>query len=136
MPTEPRPRHRLSAGRHPSGGRTRASAPCPLIPASAPATWAAHQHPIEPVVTSSGLVVRALASSNDLVAFTPKTQQAWVSVWRAHPGGSLITLNVFGDVIVATTSNRQAVAYDAGRGAAVDAATRRAGRNRSGPGRR
>jgi outer membrane protein assembly factor BamB len=69
--------------------------------------------PIEPVVTSSGLAVRALASSNDLVAFTAKTQQAWVSVWRAHPGGSLITLSAFGDVIVATTSNRQAVAYNA-----------------------
>ena len=69
--------------------------------------------PIEPVVTSSGLVVRALASSNDLVAFTPKTRQAWVSIWRAHPGGSVITLNVFGDVVVATTSARQAVAYDA-----------------------
>ena len=70
--------------------------------------------PIEPVVTNSGLVVRALAASNDLVAFTPKTRQAWVSVWRAHPGGSLVTLNVFGDVVVATTSDRQMVAYDAG----------------------
>jgi outer membrane protein assembly factor BamB len=69
--------------------------------------------PIEPVVTSSGLVVRALASSNDLVAFTPKTQQAWVSIWRAHPGGSLITISVLGNVVVATTSNRQTVAYDA-----------------------
>jgi outer membrane protein assembly factor BamB len=69
--------------------------------------------PIEPVVTSSGLVIRALVSSHDLVAFTPKTTQAWVSVWRTHPGGSLITLSAFGDVVVATTSNRQAVAYDA-----------------------
>ncbi len=65
---------------------------------------------ITPVRSESGLVIRA-AVGGDLVATTPKTPTAWTSVWRAHPGGSVMTLSAFGNVIIATTSNRQMVGY-------------------------
>ena len=64
-----------------------------------------------PVRTESGLVIRATYGQGDLVATTPKTLTDWTSVWRAHPGGSILTLTAFGNVIIATTSNRQVVAY-------------------------
>jgi outer membrane protein assembly factor BamB len=66
---------------------------------------------LAPVKTDSGLVVRATASINDLVALTPKTQTAWVSAWRAHVPGTILTLSSFGNVIVVTTSERRVVAY-------------------------
>jgi outer membrane protein assembly factor BamB len=65
---------------------------------------------VTPVRSESGLVIRA-AVGGDLVATTPKTPTAWTSVWRAHPGGSVMTLSAFGNVIIATTSNRQMVGY-------------------------
>ena len=68
-----------------------------------------------PVGTDSGLVVRALSAVNDLVATTPKTRDQWVAVWRAHVPGTILTLTAFGNVIIATTSERAVVAYsDAG----------------------
>ena len=67
---------------------------------------------VPPVITSTGLVVRA-TSSSDLVVFTPKTPTTWTSLWRMRPGGTLITLAAFGEVVVATTSLRQVVAYSA-----------------------
>ena len=67
---------------------------------------------VPPVVTASGLVVRA-TSSSDLVVFTPKTPTEWTSLWRMHPGGTVISLVAFGDVVVATTSQRQVVGYTA-----------------------
>ncbi|HJY44984.1 MAG TPA: PQQ-binding-like beta-propeller repeat protein [Propionibacteriaceae bacterium] len=63
------------------------------------------------VRTESGLVIRPTIGRGDLVATTPKTLTEWTSIWRAHPGGSLLSLSTFGDVIIATTSNRQMVAY-------------------------
>jgi hypothetical protein len=66
---------------------------------------------ITPVRTESGLVIRATYGQGDLVATTPKTLTEWTSVWRTHPGGSILTLTAFGNVIIATTSNRQVVAY-------------------------
>jgi len=69
---------------------------------------------VTPVGTESDLVIRP-AVGGDLVAMTPKSPEAWTSVWRGHPGGSVMTLSAFGNVIIATTSNRQMVAYsDAG----------------------
>jgi outer membrane protein assembly factor BamB len=69
---------------------------------------------VTPVGTESGLVIRPTVGG-DLVATTPKSPAAWTSVWRGHPGGSIMTLSGFGNVIIATTSNRQMVAYsDAG----------------------
>ena len=66
---------------------------------------------LPPVRTESGLVVRATASINDLVALTPKTQTAWLSAWRAHVPGQILTLGAFGNVILVTTSERRLVAY-------------------------
>jgi outer membrane protein assembly factor BamB len=63
------------------------------------------------VRTESGLVIRATTGSGDLVATTPKTLTEWTAIWRAHPGGTVLNLSAFGNVIIATTSNRQLVAY-------------------------
>jgi hypothetical protein len=69
---------------------------------------------VPPVLTASGLVIRT-TSGDDLVATTPKTVDRWTSLWRMHPGGTLLSLVAFGDVLVATTSQRSLVAYsDAG----------------------
>lgn len=67
---------------------------------------------VPPVVTASGLVVRA-NSSSDLIAFTPKTPAEWTSLWRMRPGGTVVSLTAFGDVVVATTSGRRVVGYSA-----------------------
>ena len=66
---------------------------------------------LPPVRTESGLMVRAADSLNDVIAFTPKTRTAWVSAWRAHVAGQILTLRAFGNVILVTTSARQLVAY-------------------------
>jgi outer membrane protein assembly factor BamB len=66
---------------------------------------------VTPVQTESGLVIRATAGRGDLVATTPKTLTEWTSIWRAHPGGTVLSLSAFGNVIIVTTSNRQMVAY-------------------------
>jgi outer membrane protein assembly factor BamB len=63
-----------------------------------------------PVRTESGLVIRA-TTAGDLVATTPKTLTEWTSIWRTRPGGTVMTLSSFGNVIITTTSNRQMVAY-------------------------
>ncbi|HEY5822603.1 MAG TPA: PQQ-binding-like beta-propeller repeat protein [Propionibacteriaceae bacterium] len=67
--------------------------------------------PLAPVRTTSGLVLRTLYSPGDLVATTPKTSQEWTSVWRVHPGGTILTTTGFGNVVVVTTTLRQVVAY-------------------------
>jgi outer membrane protein assembly factor BamB len=66
---------------------------------------------VTPVRTESGLIIRSTTGSADLVATTPKTLTEWTSIWRAHPGGTVLSLSAFGNVIIATTSNRQMVAY-------------------------
>ena len=66
---------------------------------------------VTPVRTESDLVIRATLGRGDLVATTPKTPTEWTSIWRGHPGGTIMTLSAFGNVIIATTSNRQMVAY-------------------------
>lgn len=73
------------------------------------------QTTVEPMLTSSGLVVRALETPDDLVATTPKTADAWTPAWASHPGGTVLSLAAFGSVVLVTTSERQLVAYsDAG----------------------
>lgn len=64
-----------------------------------------------PVRTASGLTVRTVGSVNDLIAFAPSTSTEWTTRWRVHPGGTILTLSVFGDVIMVTTSARRLVAY-------------------------
>jgi hypothetical protein len=66
---------------------------------------------LAPVRTESGLVVRPTSSLNDLIAITPKTRTQWVTAWRSHLPGEILTLRAFGDVIVVSTSARQLVAY-------------------------
>ena len=67
-----------------------------------------------PVLTASGLIIRP-TSGDDLVATTPKTVDRWTSLWRMHPGGTILSVAAFGDVVLATTSQRELVAYsDAG----------------------
>ncbi len=79
---------------------------------SGPMPGAASQVP--PVLTASGLIIRS-TSGDDLVATTPKTVEAWTSLWRMHPGGTILSVAAFGDVVLATTSQRELVAYsDAG----------------------
>jgi outer membrane protein assembly factor BamB len=70
---------------------------------------------LTPVRTASGLVVRALSSLHDLVATAPKMAGQWTSTWRVHVPGTVLTLRAFGNVVIATTSERAMVAYsDAG----------------------
>lgn len=77
-----------------------------------PMTGAAAQ--VAPVITASGLVFRT-TNGDDIVATTPKTADRWTSLWRLHPGGTVLSVAAFGDVVVATTSRREVVAYsDAG----------------------
>jgi outer membrane protein assembly factor BamB len=66
---------------------------------------------VAPVRTESGLVIRATSSTNDLVATTPKTPTEWVSAWRSHVPGEILTLRAFGNVILVATSARQLIAY-------------------------
>ena len=56
-------------------------------------------------------MVRATSSLNDLIAITPKTRTQWVSAWRSHVPGQILTLRAFGNVIVVATSTRQLLAY-------------------------
>lgn len=65
---------------------------------------------VPPVMTASGLVVRPTTSS-DVVVFTNKTPSQWASLWRMRPGGTVISLTAFGDVVVVTTSERRVVGY-------------------------
>lgn len=66
---------------------------------------------INPVITASGRQVRATSSASDLIAFTAETQTEWQALWRMHPGGTILTLAAFGDVLVTTTAQRSVVAY-------------------------
>ncbi|MFT4167470.1 MAG: PQQ-binding-like beta-propeller repeat protein [Microlunatus sp.] len=62
------------------------------------------------VVTASGLLIRP-TNAEDLVAATPRTIDTWTTLWRMHPGGTVLSLAAFGNVVVATTSRREVVGY-------------------------
>lgn len=66
---------------------------------------------VTPVRTESGLVIRALAAPTDLIATTVKDSQTSTTTWRAHPGGAILSMAAFGNVVVVTTSERQMVGY-------------------------
>ncbi len=66
---------------------------------------------LTPVATTSGPVVQATSSSNDLIGLQPLSSREWHPVWRAHVPGTILTLAGFGDVVVVTTSARQVLAY-------------------------
>jgi outer membrane protein assembly factor BamB len=67
---------------------------------------------LPPVATRSGLIVQATASVPDLVAIGPDPAGRWRSQWRVHPGGEILTVSAFGDMIVVTTASRRVVGYD------------------------
>lgn len=100
---------------------------------SSPGTWAAREVELgyadtffgeqalavalanPPVRTASGLVVAANQTGDDLTALRQK-DGALKREWIGHPGGEVIGLGTADDVAIATTSNRQVVAYSsAGR---------------------
>ncbi|MBA3529317.1 MAG: PQQ-binding-like beta-propeller repeat protein, partial [Propionibacteriaceae bacterium] len=64
-----------------------------------------------PGMTASGVLIRTNTSGQDVMGFTPAKPAEWQSRWRAHPGGTVLTVTVYGDVVVATTSGRRAVGY-------------------------
>lgn len=64
-----------------------------------------------PVFTASGVLVRTNLSGQDVSGFTAADATDWVLSWRGHPGGSVLTVTAFGNVIVATTSDRRVVGY-------------------------
>jgi outer membrane protein assembly factor BamB len=66
---------------------------------------------LPPVMTSSGVLYRVVGGADDLLAFARRDDATWRSLWRLHPGGRVLTASAFGDVVVATTSRRQVVAY-------------------------
>lgn len=67
---------------------------------------------LPPAYVRSGLVLQATSSVADIVAIGPHGAGTWRSRWRAHPGGQILTLATFGDMVVATTSARTVVGYD------------------------
>ncbi|GAA3621261.1 outer membrane protein assembly factor BamB family protein [Microlunatus ginsengisoli] len=72
---------------------------------------------LPPVVTAGGRIFRAAAGAEDVVAFAPYVDgpgdpaRRWRSLWRLHPGGSVLSVAAFGDVVTVSTSLRQLVGY-------------------------
>lgn len=66
---------------------------------------------VPPVRTASGDFYRVVQQTGDVVRFTPHTADSWRSAARMHPGGSVLTVSGFGELVVVTTSRRQAVGY-------------------------
>lgn len=67
---------------------------------------------LAPVWTSAGVLVR-VSSAQDLVGLVPDSDGvAVVGRWRSHPGGTVVSLTAFGDLVLAATSERTVVGYD------------------------
>lgn len=66
-----------------------------------------------PGVLSDGTLVVALKGDNDVVAVSPTatTRNLDRTLWRAHPGGVILSCVTLGQVTVAATSERRVVAY-------------------------
>jgi outer membrane protein assembly factor BamB len=66
-----------------------------------------------PGVLLDGTVVVALKNDNDVVAINPGATSGNRdrTVWRAHPGGVILSCVTLGQVTVASTSERRVVAY-------------------------
>lgn len=67
---------------------------------------------VAPVPTGDQRMVLADANSDDLVS-TRRDGQRLLIGWRAHPGGTITSLNAVGEVVLVGTSNRDVCAYDA-----------------------
>jgi outer membrane protein assembly factor BamB len=100
----------------PSGWRSRSFAAVSVDPTFGEGPVSGTPADLAPVITESGLVFRVVAGVDDLLAFGPYETGTWRSLWRLHPGGRLLSTAAFGNVVVASTSRRQVVAYtDRGR---------------------
>lgn len=64
-----------------------------------------------PVATPDGRLVTANDRGNDVQAWRLGTDTG-VLEWAGHPGGTIVSLGVVGELVVAATSRRQVVAYD------------------------
>ncbi len=65
---------------------------------------------ISPIRTPSGTIVALNQTGNDLVALEYSNGK-FERKWFAHPGGEVLAMAAFGDVIVATTSTKDVVGY-------------------------
>jgi hypothetical protein len=63
------------------------------------------------VVTRDGLLVLAYATDGDLAAYSPDAE-GLSSQWRAHPGGTVLSMAAVDELLVAATSDRRVVCYD------------------------
>lgn len=83
-----------------------------VAPSTGPAPMHGTPGNTPPVVTNSGVLVRTTVAGQDLVGFGTGAERDVALRWRAHPGGMVLEVAGFGDVLVATTSTRRVVAYD------------------------
>lgn len=96
----------------PTRWRPRALRATAFDPSTGPAPMHGTPGNTPPVITDSGVLVRTTVAGQDLVGFGTGSQRDAALRWRAHPGGTVLEVVGFGDVLVATTSTRRVVAYD------------------------
>lgn len=118
----PGPLDPLTAPRAPIAGWAEAGAGVRLQPSSTlPRTIsdpffgefdAGGQYPRPSVATPDGRLV-TLNDRGDDVQVWRLTEATAVLDWFGHPGGTIVSVAAVGDLVVATTSRREVVAYDA-----------------------
>lgn len=65
-----------------------------------------------PVVSAGNAITMREGASTDLVSLVPLTEELHWQAWWARPSGQILSLVSFGNLVVATTSERELVAYD------------------------
>ncbi|MBX9719306.1 MAG: hypothetical protein K2X36_10770, partial [Microbacteriaceae bacterium] len=70
------------------------------------------QYPVAPSATADGRLVVANDRGDDVQVLALGRAQARLE-WFGHPGGTVVAVGTAGDLVVATTSRRQVVVYDA-----------------------
>ncbi|MFN4002365.1 PQQ-binding-like beta-propeller repeat protein [Microcella sp.] len=70
------------------------------------------QYPVAPAATADGRLVVVNDRGDDVQVLALGRAQARLA-WFGHPGGTVVAVGTAGDLVVATTSRRQVVAYDA-----------------------
>lgn len=70
------------------------------------------QYPVVPAATVDGRLVVVNDRGDDVQVLALGRAQARLE-WFGHPGGTVVAVGTAGDLVVATTSKRQVVAYDA-----------------------
>ena len=69
------------------------------------------QYPVAPSATVDGRLVTVNERGDDVQVWNLDTASAVLS-WFGHPGGTVVSVATVGDLVIATTSRRQVVAYD------------------------